>query len=135
MEVQIQDIQTHNEAPLESSIIGKHIYANLYEPDPEVISNEELLREVVIKAARIANMNLVEVRSWKVEGGKGGVSVLALITESHIAIHTWTNYRFATLDIYTCGEKSDPWKAFEYVLSILKPRTFKVHYADRSSTK
>ncbi len=118
---------------MDEAIIGRHIYANLYEPLIDAISDEHLLRDVVIKAAQLANMTLVEVKSWKVEGVKGGVSVLALVMESHIAIHTWVNYRYATVDIYTCGEKSDPWKAFEYIVTVLKPKTFKVHYADRSS--
>ncbi len=114
-------------------IIGKHIFANLYDLDPQTINDENFLKNLVVNAAHLANMTLVEVKSWKVEGIKGGVSVLALITESHIALHTWVEYKYATIDIYTCGEKSDPWTAFEYVLSTLKPKTFKVNYVDRSS--
>ncbi|MEM1749128.1 MAG: adenosylmethionine decarboxylase, partial [Sulfolobales archaeon] len=101
---------------------------------PNIIGDEDLLKNLIKDAARLANMTLVEVKSWKVEGIKGGVSVLALIVESHIALHTWVEYRYATVDIYTCGEKSDPWTAFEYILSVLKPKTFKVNYSDRSST-
>ena len=47
-------------------------------------------------------MHLVEVNSWKFKGGdKEGVSVIALVLESHIAIHTWPVYNFATVDVYT----------------------------------
>lgn len=116
----------------EDSVIGKHVYANLYDLDPKVINDEELLRNVVVEAAKLANMTVVDVRSWKVSGHKGGVSVLALILESHIAIHTWIEYRYATVDVYTCGERSDPWKAFEHIVNVLKPKSFKVFYADRS---
>ncbi|MEM0453579.1 MAG: adenosylmethionine decarboxylase [Sulfolobales archaeon] len=115
-------------------IIGKHIFANLYDINSDIINDEEVLRDLIKEAARLANMTLIEVKSWKVEGVKGGVSVLALITESHIALHTWVEYKYATVDIYTCGEKSDPWTAFEYIISMLKPKTFKVNYSDRSST-
>ncbi|MCC6022072.1 MAG: adenosylmethionine decarboxylase [Desulfurococcaceae archaeon] len=117
-----------------NAIIGKHIYANLYEPDPKILNDEDTLKNIVIEAVHLANMTLIEVKSWRVPGNKGGVSILALITESHIALHTWIEYKYATLDIYTCGEKSDPWAAFEYIVSKLKPKTFKVNYSDRSST-
>ncbi|MEL9997476.1 MAG: adenosylmethionine decarboxylase [Sulfolobales archaeon] len=132
---QAQDMWVSNEISIASNaIIGKHIYANLYEIDPKILDDEDTLKNIVVEAVHLANMTLIEVKSWKVSGNKGGVSILALITESHIALHTWTEYRYATLDIYTCGEKSDPWAAFEYIISKLKPKTFKVNYSDRSST-
>lgn len=117
----------------EDRIIGKHVYGNLYEIDITVAGNEEKLRELVVEAARLANMTLHDIRSWRFGGKKGGISVIALVLESHIALHTWLEYRYATVDVYTCGEKSDPWKAFEYVIKVLKPKYYTVSFADRSS--
>jgi len=117
----------------EDKVVGKHVYGNLYEVDPEIASNEDLLKQIVLEASKLANMTIYEVKSWSFGGKKGGVSVIALVIESHIAIHTWIEYRYATVDVYTCGEKSDPWKAFEYIVSKLKPVYYTVNYADRSS--
>ena len=114
-------------------VVGRHVYGNLYDPDPEIIRNEEKLREVVVEAAKLANMTLVELKSWRFGGDKGGVSVIALVVESHIAIHTWVQYNYATVDVYTCGSRSDPWRAFNYIVSVLKPKEYTVNYADRSS--
>ncbi len=115
-------------------VVGKHLFGNLYGIDPSILGNEEFLRSVILEAVKLADMTLVEIKSWSFGGRKGGVSVIALVKESHIALHTWINYRYATLDIYTCGAKSDPWKAYEYVVSKLKPKYYTVNYADRSST-
>lgn len=114
-------------------IIGKHVYGNLYNCPREILSNEEKLKQILIEAAKIANMTLWDIRSWKFGGDKGGVSVIALLVESHIAIHTWVEYNYATVDVYTCGENSDPWKAFYYIISEVKVEDFTVHYSDRSS--
>ncbi|MEM2512437.1 MAG: adenosylmethionine decarboxylase, partial [Ignisphaera sp.] len=92
-------------------IIGKHVYGNLYEVDLEIATNEGLLKKIVLEAAQLANMSVYDIKSWSFGGKKGGVSVIALVIESHIAIHTWIEYQYATVDVYTCGEKSDPWKA------------------------
>lgn len=92
----------------EDRIVGKHVFGNLYDIDPEDLNNEQLLKDLVLKAVEIAHMNLVEAKSWSFGGKKGGVSVIALIEESHIALHTWNEYNYATLDVYTCGEDSDP---------------------------
>ncbi len=118
---------------VEERIIGKHVYGNLYDIDVEIGGSEEKLRKIVEEAAKLANMAIVEIRSWSFGGKKGGVSVIALVVESHIAVHTWVEYRYATVDVYTCGERSDPWKAFEYIVRSLKPRYYTVNYADRSS--
>jgi S-adenosylmethionine decarboxylase len=127
--IQVQESITSSE---EDKIIGKHVYANLYDPDPATISNEEFLRRIVVEAAEKANMHLVEVKSWSFGGRKGGVSVIALITESHISIHTWVEYSYATVDVYTCGDQSDPWRAMEYIIEKLKPKRYSVGYANRT---
>ena len=44
-----------------------------------------------------------------------GVSGVVVIQESHLALHTWPEYGFAALDIFTCGEQVDPWVACEYL--------------------
>ncbi len=117
----------------EDRVVGKHIYANLYECNVSVISDEKKLSEIVKKAAELANAILYELKVWKFGGSKGGVSVIGLVLESHIAIHTWPKYKFATVDVYTCGAHTDPWKAFRYIVSQLKPKNFSVNYTDRSS--
>ncbi len=112
-------------------IIGKHVYGNLYECDKKVLMNEEVLRETVIKAAEIAKMHLVDVHSWSFKGEKGGTSVIALVTESHISIHAWSEYNYASVDVYTCGSKSKPLKAFKYIVERLKPKKYSVHRVKR----
>ncbi len=114
-------------------IIGKHVYGNLYGCDKKVLSDVNLLRRLVSEAAELAKMTLIEVRSWKFGGEKGGVSVIALVVESHIAIHTWPNYRYAAIDVFTCGERSNPDEAFEHIRSALAPSKVIKHYADRSA--
>ncbi len=117
----------------EDYIIGKHVYGNLYGVKKELLWDEDLLRSIIVQAAKTANMRLVEIKSWKFTGFHGGVSVIALVLESHIALHTWPDYGYATVDVYTCGANSDPWKAFNYIVETLKPHYYTVHYADRSS--
>lgn len=112
-------------------VVGKHVYGNLYECDSELLFNEEYLRETVINAANIAGMHLVDVRSWRFEGKKGGVSVIALVTESHISIHSWVEYNYASVDVYTCGSKSRPLKAFMYIVERLKPKKYVLHKVRR----
>ncbi|GAB6148134.1 adenosylmethionine decarboxylase [Stetteria hydrogenophila] len=117
---------------MEDFIVGKHVYGSLYGIPRELAADEEYLRGLVLEAVKAAKSTLIEVKSWSIPGPKGGVSVIALVDESHIAVHTWVEYSYATVDVYTCGEHTDPWAAWEVILKGLKPKYYRVHYADRS---
>jgi len=114
-------------------IVGKHVYGNLYGCAASQINNELSLKKLIVEAADAAKMTIFDTKVWKFGGEKGGVSALALIIESHIAIHTWNEFHYATVDIFTVGEKSDPSMAFDYIVSKLKPKSVTRHFADRSS--
>ncbi len=114
-----------------TGVVGKHYYANLYEIDVSRGKDEEGLRRVVAEAAELSNMKLVDLKSWSFGGDKGGVSVIALVIESHIAVHTWVEYAYATVDVYTCGEQSDPLPGIKHIVAYLKPKDYRVWYADR----
>ncbi len=116
-------------------IVGKHYYANLYGIDKEKGEDEAELRRVVEEAAKLSNMHLIEVKSWTFKGDKGGVSVIALVDESHIVVHTWPGYNYATVDVYTCGEHSDPLTGIKHIIEFLDPEDYNVWYAERSQDK
>jgi len=116
----------------ESRVIGRHVYGNLYGIEKSLAENEAYLRDLVLRAVEASGATLLDMRSWRVPGPKGGVSVIAVVLESHIALHTWSEYSYATVDVYTCGDHTDPWKAWNVILEGLKPKYYTVHYADRS---
>ncbi len=109
-------------------VYGRHVFGNLYDCDVNILSNEEKLREVVVEAAKIGNMTLLDVKSWRIGYG---VSVVAVVLESHITIHTWPEYSFATVDVYSCGMHTNPDEAFNYIVNALKPRRVEKRVAER----
>ena len=116
-------------------VIGKHVYGELYFNEPSKLTDLELMKKIVIEAAKVGNMHIVNISPFRFEGSNGadgGVSVIAIILESHIAIHTWPEENYATVDIYSCGASSDPHKAFAYIVNELKPIAYTKNYADRS---
>ena len=44
-----------------------------------------------------------------------GVSGVVIISESHLAIHTWPELGYAAVDLFTCGTKCDPKVAYEFL--------------------
>ena len=118
---------------MSDKIVGKHIFGSMYNVKEERIYYDEKFSEELVKEmVRRANASLIEVKTWKIEGKKGGISVIALVEESHIAIHSWKEYKYFTFDIYTCGNNTSPSKAFEYLVEKLKPEKLQYYYSDRS---
>jgi S-adenosylmethionine decarboxylase proenzyme len=52
-----------------------------------------------------------------------GVSGVVNIAESHIAIHTWPEHRYAAVDVFTCGNDVDPEKAAKLIIERLEAQS------------
>lgn len=50
-----------------------------------------------------------------------GVSGMAMIAESHIAVHTWPEMGYVALDVFTCGSKAMPEAAIEVFRDLFGP--------------
>ena len=132
---ELYELKRDNEVIEAPSVIGKHVFGEFYFDNPSKLTDLELIKNIVIEAAKVGNMHIVNISSFRFEGDhgtNGGVSVMAIILESHIAIHTWPEENYATVDIYSCGASSDPYTAFKYIVSKLEPIAYTEYYADRS---
>lgn len=93
--------------------LGRHIIAELSDCDPQILSDLERVRELMVRGAEVANAEVREVAFHKFN--PHGVSGVVVIAESHLSIHTWPEFNYAAIDIYTCGDTTDPWKACTYL--------------------
>ncbi len=118
-------------------VTGKHVFGNLYDIEDSILKDLDFLKRLVIEAAGAGNLHIIDIMerqfNQRDSPDLGGVSIIALITESHISLHTWPESRYATLDIYSCGEESNPTIAFDYIVSMLKPVSYKIFNVDRST--
>ncbi len=67
-----------------------------------------------------------------------GVSGVVVIAESHLAIHTWPEYGYAAVDVFTCGDTVDPWiatRALQEYLRSEKIKTIEVNRGELDSEK
>ncbi|NBU92683.1 MAG: polyamine aminopropyltransferase [Flavobacteriia bacterium] len=61
-----------------------------------------------------------------------GVSGVVVIQESHLAIHTWPEYGYAAVDVFTCGEMN-AWIAFDYLKESFKAKSYSALEMKRGS--
>lgn len=89
----------------------------LYDCDPEAINNLEVVKASMVEAAKRAQATIVDVVFH--EFNPVGISGVVVIAESHLAIHTWPEHRYAAVDVFSCGEVLQPELAADYLVEQL----------------
>jgi S-adenosylmethionine decarboxylase proenzyme len=102
--------------------LGVHVLAEYYNCNREILNNTEQIEQYMNDAARIAGATVVATAFHTFN--PHGVSGCVVIAESHLTIHTWPEYGYAAVDIFTCGETVDPWKAFNFLRTRLESAHF-----------
>ena len=93
--------------------LGRHLVAEFYQCDHRIISDVRKIEEIMVGAAKHAKATIVDVVFHNFN--PNGISGVIVIQESHLAIHTWPEYNFASVDIFTCGSSVKPWRAYDYL--------------------
>jgi len=98
--------------------LGRHILAEFYNCNEEIINDHTLIEKYMIDAAEKANATVVKscfhmFNPW-------GVSGVVVIQESHLTIHTWPELGYASVDLFTCGDEVNPWIALEHLKEMLQ---------------
>jgi S-adenosylmethionine decarboxylase len=94
--------------------LGRHLLLELFDCDAQAINSLETVKGVLVEAARRAKATIVDVVFH--EFNPFGISGVVVIAESHLSIHTWPEYRYAAVDIFSCGDLLKPDEAAHYLV-------------------
>jgi spermidine synthase len=100
-----------------------HVIADLI--TERQIEDPKEVEEILWEASRRANNTPLKAMVHKFH--PHGITGVILLAESHIAIHSWPEYHFVGVDIFTCGKKTESKKALEYLAEVYKAKEVKVH--------
>ena len=84
------------------SYLGLHLLFDFYQCNPATLNHRDRIRDILLEASSRAKANLIKESFHQFE--PQGVSGFLLISESHLAIHTWPEKQFAALDLFTCNQ-------------------------------
>ena len=100
-------------------MIGQHVLADLYAVASDRLVDGKLLAVCLDEAAVRGGMKPIGLPVLhRFEGG--GLTGYLLLSESHIAFHTYPEHRYIALDIFCCGG-ADPKAALSVFLAALAP--------------
>lgn len=107
---------------------GKHIIAEFYGVENNLINDLDFfvyLLEIGIKKAEVHSEGMLFKKF-----DPQGLTILVLLSESHISIHTYPENNSIFFDIFTCGE-ANPNIILELFLSELNPKHKTVKILER----
>ncbi len=111
---------------------GRHLILDLYECDQEILNDYEELQRLLEASLVMAKANVLRIFGEKFE--PQGVTLLALLAESHASIHTWPETGYCAIDLYTCGDTTQTHRAAEFLKTKLKAKTSEEKELVRSIT-
>ncbi|MEJ2855403.1 MULTISPECIES: adenosylmethionine decarboxylase [Saccharothrix] len=110
---------------------GQHVLAELEGVSPELLDDEKFLRHALGEALTQADATVLEVVSKQFE--PQGVTVLALLSESHASIHTYPEVGAVFVDVFTCGTRAKPALAVQLLAEALGARSARTDMISRGT--
>lgn len=98
--------------------VGIQCILDLYACPATLLNDLGFIEQALIQAAQVSQSTLLGKVEYQFS--PQGVTALALLAESHIAIHTWPERGYAAVDIFTCGQHTQPEAACAYLTSALQ---------------
>lgn len=77
----------------------------------EALRDLARVRALLERILACLELEVVGEGAWHAFPGEGGVTGLYLLTESHLAVHTYPEHGVATINLYCCRERpAFPWR-------------------------
>ena len=83
------------------------------------LSDATFIRKILEKA--IKETKLTRLHSYCHRFHPSGVTAVILLKESHLSIHTWPEFDYAVIDLFTCGSREEALRGCRSLVKSLKP--------------
>src|SRR5262250_2759280 len=90
------------EAACRPPMLGSQIVLDLYECETDRLDDIAWVKATLVRAARAAGATIVETVFHKFS--PWGISDVVVIAEAHLAMHIWSENRYAAIEVFTCGQ-------------------------------
>ena len=104
--------------------LGIQLMLDLADCNPRLLDDLNYIKKTLIQAANEVGAHIIG-ESFHQFHPQGVTGILA-IAESHFCIHTWPEFNYAAIDMFTCGSSIDISRASDLLISKLESKTPKV---------
>ncbi len=83
------------------AVLGKHAIIDLSNCNAEILRDYELIKSLLAQVADIAKVTIIG--SMDRHFTPQGYTVVLVLEESHLSIHTWPEFNYVSIDLYSCN--------------------------------
>lgn len=87
--------------------------------NPNALRSRATLEELCAEIVRGAGLTPLGAGTWHTFPGEGGITGLVLLSESHLACHTYPEAGYAAFSLYCCRPDQVPWPWAERLGEVL----------------
>jgi len=98
--------------------LGQHVIIEFWGCN-DGINDAGLMRTAIMEAVRAAHATLLDLNVHTFS--PHGVTGVAVLSESHLSVHTWPEYGYLAADVFTCGATTKPSAAVEVLRRYFQP--------------
>ena len=102
--------------------LGRHVLVELFDCPATLLNDTDRIEQIMQESALKCGATIVQSVFHRFN--PHGVSGVVVIAESHLSIHTWPEYGYAAVDVFTCGDEIDPWIGVEHLREHLQAKRF-----------
>jgi S-adenosylmethionine decarboxylase len=88
-------------------IVGFEWLIDAQDCNENALRKVETLRRVFARIIDDLQLKTIGEGAWHKFEGEGGVTGLVMLTESHLACHTYPEHKTATFNLYCCRERPE----------------------------
>jgi S-adenosylmethionine decarboxylase len=100
----------------------------------EKLRDVEALQSVFAQIISDLGLKTIGESAWHKFVGEGGVTGLVMLTESHLACHTYPEYEIATFNLYCCRERPE-WDWEKNLQKMLAAKSVQVQKVKRGNPR
>lgn len=113
-------------------IVGTEWLIEAENCDAEKLRDLAALKKVFAQVIDDLSLKIVGEIHWHKFDGEGGITGLAMLTESHLACHTYPEYSTATFNLYCCRSRPE-WNWEENLFELLRAKNVSVTKIERGN--
>lgn len=102
--------------------------------DENALRDAETLRNVFARIISDLKLKTIGEAGWHKFAGAGGVTGLVMLTESHLACHTYPEYKTATFNLYCCRQRPE-WNWMENLKEMIGAQNVKITRIERGESE
>ncbi len=111
-------------------IVGFEWLIDAGDCDAEALRDVENLRAIFAAITADLELKTIGEAAWHKFAGAGGITGLLMLTESHLACHTYPEHLSATFNLYCCRTRPE-WNWEENLREMLGAKTVRVQKIER----